>query len=283
MTTPGGLRITTRHVDTDSTTTYWMNAIRISNRTFIPSNTPELARFALYRATADYNFNAQDVNVTECSLSLTTYEYTGAHANGSTFSFDKIREVDFGSQLRWGWGKSKAGDEMYMNESTAQQTPRLSIAWNDLAALGVFLESNTIVSEWVDGNAVNEHFGLSAALAGDVDVGKRFEKLALSMTSYLRSGPNKQLAQGEILRNEAFVEIRWLYLIGPIVIELAVLVFAAMTIFRNRRSANVPLWKSSALAVFACHYDAQDKRIKVQETDIKQIGTMAEHTSARLE
>ncbi|EFZ04468.2 hypothetical protein MAA_01542 [Metarhizium robertsii ARSEF 23] len=93
MTTPSGLGISTRYVETDLTTTYCMNvSSRWESDDELRTRLPEIARFALYRSTSDGNFNAWDVNITDCSLSLAAYEYTNARANGSAFSFEQTRE-----------------------------------------------------------------------------------------------------------------------------------------------------------------------------------------------
>ncbi|KAM5471252.1 hypothetical protein MauCBS54593_003592 [Microsporum audouinii] len=283
MTTPGGLGVSTRRVDTDYSTSYWMNVSTPRNITEAKARFPEIGRFALYRSTSDINFQPLDINITDCSLSFTAYEYTNAQANGSAFSFGQTREVDFGATIPWeAWGDGLRGG-LRTNQSEAKGTPTLAVSWNDLRALQVFLESSAIVSEWVDGNWVNKNFGLSGALAGDVDVGQRFGKLALAMTSYLRSGPNSILAHGQSLKSEAFVSIRWLYLVGPIAIELLALLFAVFTVVSNRKSRNVPLWKASALAVLACRYDDKSEKIQTKFNDITENMRTAKETFAQLE
>ncbi|KAG8424648.1 hypothetical protein J3458_001421 [Metarhizium acridum] len=243
----------------------------------------EIARFALYRSTSDGDLNAWGVNITDCSLSLTVYD---ARANGSTFSFEQTREVVVNSKTLW---EPVTDDGLsphsraQLNESKVQGIPTLAITRSDLVALQVYLESDSIASKWVSGNWVNKNSGLSAALSGNVDVGKRFEMMALSMTSYLRSGPNSIPAVGTSFSSQPFVSIRWLYLIGPGIIQFAALLFALTTIIGNRKSRNVPLWKSSALAVLACQCDNQSDKIQAEPMDIKEIEKTAETTFAQLE
>ncbi|EFY91793.1 hypothetical protein MAC_02078 [Metarhizium acridum CQMa 102] len=209
-----------------------------------------------------------------------------ARANGSTFSFEQTREVVVNSKTLW---EPVTDDGLsphsraQLNESKVQGIPTLAITRSDLVALQVYLESDSIASKWVSGNWVNKNSGLSAALSGNVDVGKRFEMMALSMTSYLRSGPNSIPAVGTSFSSQPFVSIRWLYLIGPGIIQFAALLFALTTIIGNRKSRNVPLWKSSALAVLACQCDNQSDKIQAEPMDIKEIEKTAETTFAQLE
>lgn len=72
---------------------------------------------------------------------------------------------------------------------------------------------------------MNKNSGLSAALSSNVDVGKRFEMMALSITSHLRSGPNSIPAAGTSFSSQPFVSVRWPYLIGPGIIQSAALLF----------------------------------------------------------
>lgn len=88
MTTPGGVGLATRALFTDFATAYHMNAssmplVADELPAFeLPDTFPEITRFAFYRSTPDTSFQMHDINITECSLSIVAYEYTGAKANG---------------------------------------------------------------------------------------------------------------------------------------------------------------------------------------------------------
>lgn len=62
---------------------------------------PEITRFGIYRSTPDYNFQLQDINIIDCPLFVTTYQYAGAQANGSDFSFTSKRGFDLGTKNPW--------------------------------------------------------------------------------------------------------------------------------------------------------------------------------------
>ncbi|KAF0319403.1 hypothetical protein GQ607_013371 [Colletotrichum asianum] len=71
MTTPGNIRLYAQKVFTSLGTRFYMNAS-------LAVDFPEISRFGIYQATPDVNFNQSNVNITECSLSLAAYKYTGA-------------------------------------------------------------------------------------------------------------------------------------------------------------------------------------------------------------
>ncbi|KAF4210201.1 hypothetical protein CNMCM8980_004907 [Aspergillus fumigatiaffinis] len=287
MTTPGGLGISTRYYFTDWATNYFLNASSmLGNLTSLalPDTFPEIARFAVYRSTPNFNLQPENINITECSLSLTAYKYIEAKSNGSDFSFGKIREVDFGGtnpwkratgEYEWGW--------LYTNESKTDNIPALEILYYNLAALENFLVSPTIVTEWVEGNFENKNLGLAAALSGDVNIDERFQKMAASMTDYLRRGPNAEAAHGERIESQPFVSIRWPYFIPPLATELMAILFAVLTIFSNRKDCQVPLWKTSTLAVLACQHEKQLGLLHSTVKDIKELQESAGKTEVRLQ
>ncbi|KAL4907805.1 hypothetical protein BDW74DRAFT_148102 [Aspergillus multicolor] len=289
LTTPGGVALTTKYWYTDLATTYAMNATSlIDNKSGplnpAPPNTfPELTRFAIYRATPNFDFNATDVNVTECSLSLTAYEYVDASATGQKFTFGQVHEVDFGDINPWIAEDGIMGYKTNQTQLGNKQIPPLETAGPTLVALENFFESSAIVTEWVKGNYANENFGLSAALAGDVDIPDRFNQMAAAMTDYLRStGPNTLLAHGERIENVPFVSTRWPYFIVPILTEAFAILFAVLTVLSNRKSQRVPLWKSSTLAVLACHHDDQLGLLRGSSADINDLQAAAEKTKVQL-
>ncbi|KAL5335742.1 hypothetical protein BJX70DRAFT_374373 [Aspergillus crustosus] len=263
MTTPGGLALSTNHMLTESGTSYYMNATSMLGdfALGVPDTFPEITRFALFRSTPDHNFVLRDINITECSLSVTGYEYTNAKANGSDFAFDETRTIEYDPQNPWRSTNSGTGTglwgTLYTNDSLidGHQTPGFEISYSNLIALVNFFESQTLVTEWIEGSFANANPGLAAALAGNVDITDRFNRMASSMTDYLRYGPNTLSATGERVESVPFVEIRWPYFIVPILTEAVAVLFAGWTILANRGSRNVPLWKSSMLAALACRVE----------------------------
>ncbi|KAL6228829.1 hypothetical protein BDW75DRAFT_246283 [Aspergillus navahoensis] len=288
MTTPGGLVLPTRHLFTEYGTSYSMNATSMlsSFGKPLPDTFPEITRFAVYRSTPDHNFQPENINITDCSLSLTAYEYIDAKANGSDFSFGKTQEVNFGDGNPWKFTTDDGlSGYLYTNKShgDTNSVPALEISYVDIISLENFFTSATIVTEWVDGNYANENLGLAAALTGDVDIGKRFKGMAASMTSYLHNGPNAQFALGEQVESVPFISIRWAYYIAPAITEAIAILFAVLTMISNRRSHNVPLWKSSALAVLDCQHNKQLRMLQCTVRDIQELQESAEKTAARLQ
>jgi hypothetical protein len=230
----------------------------------------------------------QDINITECSLNLTAYEYTNAQANGSNFSFASRREVDFGKKDPWLGvltGTTLGWNRLFTKESTEDgvSIPALGIDYPNLQALGTFMTSASIVSEFIYGSVPNANLGVAAALTGDVDLNARFDGMATAMTNYIRYGPNTQTAYGEVILSETFVSIRWGYFAVPIAIEALAIIFAILSIFSNRRSRNVPLWKSSALVVLASQHNEQLELLQTTGKGINEIQVEAKTFKVQLQ
>jgi hypothetical protein len=296
MTTPGGVGLVTRHMDTSWGTTYAMNVTSDILAEPEPRGFPQIAQFAVYRATADHNYQQTLINVTECALGLTAFQFGDARANGSTgFSFGKITEIDLvaenqnQNQSPWdlGGGAEIPFQIQYTNASTTADgiaIPAFTIGWAEVIALANFLTSDIVVSEFITGDPP-EHVnrGLAPFIGGDVNVTERFERMATAMTDRVRNGPNAQLAHGQRIDSVQFVRIKWVYLIGPVAIELVAIAFAVLTMFRSRESRGVPLWKTSALAVLACQHDREADLIRSTIRDIKEMDEVAENSKARLQ
>ncbi|KAJ3546417.1 hypothetical protein NM208_g2017 [Fusarium decemcellulare] len=285
MTTPGGIILTTHHGDTAYQTTFRLNGTSARDeqlRDESLQDLPELIKIAVYRSTLNEVFNATDVNVTECSLSLAAYRYSDASANGTEFSFQHADEIDLPRNY-WSLQGDHYSALYRTNASKEEDLPGFTVRRLDLKNIQFFMTSDALVSEWVDGELGNMNYGVSAALMGDVDLPKRFAKMATSMTDYLRNGPNHKLAAGKRVESVTFVSIRWFWLIGPCIIEASALLFTLSTIVSSRRSRQVPLWKSSALAVLACWHDKDSEKIRSEFENLKGLDRAATRLNAQLE
>ncbi|KAI1033882.1 hypothetical protein LB503_011064 [Fusarium chuoi] len=281
FTTPGNITLTTQHVLTDSQTTFRINATstRVDPPKDMRTTLDDIVKIAVWRSGYDASFNATNINITECKVGFTAYEYPRAQANGSTFSFVKVTELDFRS-ANWSW---EDHTQTHLVSNKTSNLPPFKISVIDIMALQRFFESTTFQSEFVSGSAKNNNPGLSAALDGNTNLTRAFGNMARGMTDYLRSGLNQKLAKGVRRESQIFVFIRWYWLIGPAVLELAALIFAVFTVVGTARKHEVPLWKSSALVLLSCRHDIDSGVIYGEFQDVKELEKMAKASRARLE
>ena len=276
MTTPGGITLSTQH-----TYPFLLTSFR-SNTSVIDSDdwtSPDLMRIAIYRTDKDNVYMPSNINITECTISYAAYEYTNARANGSEFSFGKIKTMD----LEWAETDNKEYSRRFFSTDSKDDLPELYSWWVDELALTEFFLSGTFQLECLEGNEGNFKHGLSAVLGGQTNLSRAFDNMATSMTDYIRSGPNMELASGSRIDTEIFVSVRWYWLIGPGLIELASLLFAVATIVSNDRKHKVPLWKSSALVLLACKHDEDEGLLRGTTESVVEIEKKAKDSRVRLE
>ncbi|KAJ5322669.1 hypothetical protein N7452_010958 [Penicillium brevicompactum] len=289
LTTPGGVDLVIRFAFTDSATAYYLNVSAPMLSPTIPSqlsNLPVITRFAIFRSTPDDTYLMNDIRITECSLSLAAYEYSHARANGSGISFANRHEVNFGAENPWQLPHDRMSS-IHTNESTSGdvQIPMLEMSFLSLMSLRNFFMSTTIVSEWVAGSYKNRNLGLSSVLSVNVNISERFERMAAAMTDRVRYGPNSLSAHGDLMLSEAYVYIHWWYFIVPAAAELLAIVFAVLTIVRNRKSRGVPLWKNSAIAVLECQLQKHDEQYGLLQSSgmsIDELNKQAEEVEVAL-
>ncbi|CAG8935855.1 unnamed protein product [Penicillium salamii] len=264
MTTPGGIGLASQYAFTEHATAYNMNVTALASKQTIEGqlqDLPEIARFAIYRSTPDYNFLVHDINITDCSLFLAVYAYSDIQTNGSNISFVR-REVDLGVENAWQW-PTDILSSLHINETTNGDVhiPALEMNYITFMALRNFLMSTTIVTEWLEGSFKNPNLGVSAPLRGDVDLTKRFEGMATAMTNYLRYGTNGLTADGLVIQSVPWVSINWWWFLLPAVTMILIILLTVITLVQNRESRRVPLWKSSALAVLECRLQLYDEKL----------------------
>ncbi|KAJ1326994.1 DUF3176 domain-containing protein [Microdochium nivale] len=114
MTTPGGVRLSTRFVVTNSATVLVLNTTTNDDlRAWLPDDVPdgivletpraapELLRLAVLRSTSgpDTGFNGREINnedVTECAVSLVLREFADVRTNGTNFTPGSVTDYPLG-------------------------------------------------------------------------------------------------------------------------------------------------------------------------------------------
>ncbi|KAL6916886.1 hypothetical protein FSST1_008381 [Fusarium sambucinum] len=260
MTTPGGITLSIQQDFPSFLTTFRSNTTILTLQQRASTN---LMGFAVYRTGRDEDYFPLDTDITECTLSYASYEYIDARANGSVFSFGNTHVVD----LEWA------------ARSQSPQKPRLVSSLAKAGIPDLYFDG----LEFVEGDYDSLKHGLSAILGDKVNLSRAFDNMASSMTDYVRSGQNMQLATGVRIDTEIFVAVRWYWLVGPGLVELASLLFAVATIFSNARRQKVPLWKSSALVLLACQHDPDEGLIRGTSESVTELEKRARGSKVRLE
>ncbi|KAK3387699.1 hypothetical protein B0H63DRAFT_470741 [Podospora didyma] len=129
--------------------------------------------------------------------------------------------------------------------------PTLQINALDIVSLEEFFESKRFVGSLLVGSDVPVESGQAQGL-GDAfcisDMAQIVNNMTESMTDCLRSGYSAVI-EGYIHDEIVFVEVWWEWLVMPLVVELASVVFVLFIMVESRRAMGLYLWKSPTVAV----------------------------------
>ncbi|QKX64367.1 uncharacterized protein TRUGW13939_11541 [Talaromyces rugulosus] len=288
MTTPGGVQLSKQDVETDSVTSFQVHSVsHLEDVKFEDVGTAQInfLTLAVYMSSFNGNYEALGENITECTLSLAGFEYSNITAQGSSFSLGNPRQID----LHQGSARVVTNDSDALGLTGSDivfetsGVPALTISWQDWMALSNFFTSSSFQANYVSGNARTQTTpGAGQALDG-ADVPNTFKAMTSSMTDYVRNGPNMQLAQGQRVNPVIYVTVLWEWLILPLFLEVAALLFTFTLIVRSCLEAHVPIWKSSALALLAYQYDETTGVLCTQINRPERLKQFAKETTAHLE
>jgi hypothetical protein len=105
------------------------------------------------------------------------------------------------------------------------------------------------------------------------------DRVALSMTNSIRTGPNQTEVLGSVLVAEQHIQVRWPWMILPAALVLLSVIFLIVSmVMSTRRCAG---WKSSALPSFYHGFSDLDTS-ESQPGDIDEMERSARSTYARL-
>ena len=110
---------------------------------------------------------------------------------------------------------------------------------------------------------------------------KIMENIAASLTKFgLQRTANT--VNGKVTLTKAFVNVRWLWIIYPVALVVAAVVFLVVTVILNKRS-NLPLWKSSALASYYHGLERLDDEVYDKYLTTSAMEKKAEREEVRLQ
>lgn len=112
---------------------------------------------------------------------------------------------------------------------------------------------NSLFNGTGGGNFANGISGFSTDVAGALfrsgpdKIPQSMQKLATSMTNNMRLRGGTAV-RGTASLQQSYIDVRWLWLLLPLIMILGAAVFLQQTVWQSRRWG-VPMWKSNALAV----------------------------------
>ncbi|KAL8380595.1 hypothetical protein RB595_005053 [Gaeumannomyces hyphopodioides] len=297
LVTPGGVNMSAGFVPTYYQTVISVGSITLLNNSrwykyrgdgvasppLIPER-PDIARVAILRTTSDRInpiVRLDQVEIVECDISLAARGFSKITALGSVLSIGLEENIPMTPG-----DPSSAGITVMLNQ-TGQPVLRINIA--DIFAINELFLSPRFVGDIYDG------ISLPAELRAQTGVGSAFKSgnmtqimhnMTRSMSDQLRSTFNVT-APGKTIGQVVFVQVQWMWLVLPLVVQLASALLLGLVLARLAACRDLQPWKSSSVAVLL-HRVSDDGQsggamtLQPEVQDIRELKRRAASTRARL-
>jgi hypothetical protein len=255
-TTPGGITFnTTRY---HGSARFVSSVLKVVSRGQSQSNSTEIAKIAVWRSTKP-NTDISIGNITECSFSWVAHIYDAVSVLENKFKIGTKSVVSLESQP----GLKQVGPQMFVYFKAAQGSTldvNFTVNVANLITAQDYLTNTIFNASLMEpvGPGGGENWGMAQSVLYNGNVTKIAESIALSMSDYIRNGPNSTEAHGIAHHDETFIHVQWAWLILPISLVLASIVLLVGSIILNRQHKTV-LWKSSSLALLFHSLEGWDK------------------------
>lgn len=271
LTTPGDVKLDATYSYTSYQTVISVGAISLlkPDDGAVPTGSVTrmgsgIARIAVLRVPVDatnWGFTASDMNITECDVSLAAHRFQDLSTSGANLTASR-REV---LNLDKGIITARDGHADYLTFNTPG-LPKLRIAVPDLSALGLLFTSSRFSGNIFDGEASSDveslSHGMGDAFLRTPDPAVAIHAMTDSMTDQLRA-THETVAAGESQQQIVFVQVEWGWLALPVVVQIIAVVFLVLVLVQSGRASNLPLWKSSIVALLT--YDVRFSDMDGQE------------------
>lgn len=294
LTTPGGVTLDATYSATSYQTVVSVGTISLlhvtngDDGTITPGDlvTSDIVRIAALRVPSDHSnwiLQPSKMEIVECDISLAAHSYSSMSASGNNFTIDKQDSFPIGLGLvTWNYPDPTNYLSLVFNQSGL---PVLKASLADISALNVLFVSNRFNGTIYDGESPPSR----PQGVGDVfrtgNMSRTLENMATSMTDQLRSSYNIT-ARGFSIDQVVFVQVRWEWLIPPLIVQLLSLLFLLLTLVRNS-GTSVQLWKSSTVAILYHYLVWEDTDstgiLKTNVRSSSELEVLAKSTTAKLE
>ncbi len=286
MTTPGGVAINASFTKTDWQTVINVVANDLMVNVFQSERaTPsKIVRIAVLRTPitnpGEYTISVDSLDVTECTVGLAAYNYSGVSASGNRFSAETVDVIplDSGIYQDLDYGMSPF---VVFNQTGL---PVMKAMMADIGTLIQLFTSARFSGSIYDGESVPANpVGVGLALLKG-NVSDIFQNMAKSMTDQLRSSYNAT-AHGLTVNSVVFVSVQWVWLLFLFFIQMAALLLLVLTSWSTKKH-HLPLWKSSILAMLyheVVFEGAAEGTLRTDVRDTEQLEELARLTIAKLE
>ena len=289
LTTPGGIKLSAPFLYTSWQTVVSVNASRLIKETtsFASGSpmSPDLVRIGVFRApvdTTNFYFTPENMTIFECDIALAAYRYSNLSSSGQnlTGTLEPVR-LDPGIVTQ-STTINTAGHVTFSQSGL----PAMTVSGSDIAALQMLFTSSRFSGSIFEGLSGFPNQGTGDTFRSG-DIAQSIRAMVDSMTNQLRSTYNVT-AVGQSLNPVVFVEVEWAWLALPLAVQFISIAFTLLIVIQSARTAGLPLWKSSTMALLT--YDVRFQhdgdevgRLGSGIRSTKELEALANSWKARLE
>jgi hypothetical protein len=270
LTTPGGVKLAAPYSPTS-----WQTVVSVGAVTLLDSFQvgrwlevpPDFVRIGVLRApvdTVNWYLVPETMKVFECEIGFAAYSYSNVSSSGQNLTI-RTEAVRLDPGILVPSESSTAPNTVVFNQTAG--LPTLKVSDSDIAALVLLFTSGRFsgqIFEGVSPNTPTQGMG-DAFRSGDIS--KTVQAMVESMTNQLRATYNVTV-QGQSINPVVFIEVQWAWITLPLIVEIISIVFLVIILVQSARTAGLPLWKSSTVAVLT-----YDVRFREDENDVGKLGT----------
>ncbi len=271
LTTPGGVELNAPFSFTSWQTVVSVNTTRIGTNSQNVGNgssvSPELIRVGVFRTPVDnVNFTITPANMTifECDLALSAYKYANLSSSGQNLTMGTREAIGLGTGIATLRDSNTGAGHITF---TPAGLPPMTISGSDMAALQLLFSSTRFTGSIYEGLSGQPDQGTGDTFRSG-DIGQTMAAMVDSMTNQLRSTYNVT-AIGQSLNSVVFIEVDWPWITLPLVVQAIAIAFTVAVVVLSTRTAGLPLWKSSTMALLTYDVRFRDD----DEDDVGRLGT----------
>ncbi len=274
LTTPGGVRLSAPFSYTAWQTVVSVNATKLANDTSVSANgasvpslmRPEIVRVGVFRVpvdTTNYLITPANMTIFECDIALAAYSYSNLSSSGQNLTIGNRQSIRLDPGIVTVRQSATGVGYVTFNQSGL---PLLKVSGSDIAALQLLFTTARFSGRIYEGLSGFPDQGTGDAFRSG-NISQTMSAMADSMTNQLRSTYNTT-AYGQSLNPLVFIEVDWAWITLPLVVQLISVAFTAIILIQSARTAGLPLWKSSTMALLT-----YDVRFRDHEDDVGRLGT----------
>ncbi|KAK3899054.1 hypothetical protein C8A05DRAFT_46780 [Staphylotrichum tortipilum] len=273
LTTPGGIRLAAPFSHTSWQTVVSVNATSLSKENGVSVNadgvrlmSPDIVRIGVFRVPVDIiNFAITPANMTifECDIALAAYKYSNLSSSGQNLTVGKLDTIRLDPGLLTDGENTTAAAHITFNQTGL---PLMTVSASDIAGLQLLFTTSRFSGRIYEGLSGIPDQGTGDAFRSG-DIAQTMHAMADSMTNQLRSTYNVAV-RGLSFVPVVFIDVEWAWITLPLVVQLISITFTVIIIIQSARTAGLPLWKSSTMALLT--YDVQ---FRDDEDDVGRLGS----------